>query len=66
MISNSFNAGGIRLSGTLNESNDYFEPRGDIIGEENLSDLFGPALEPGSLPTTRKNLQLMLDWDMFL
>ena len=34
MISNSFNAGGIRLSGTLNESNDYFEPRGDIIGEE--------------------------------
>ena len=34
MISNSFNAAGIRLSGTLNESNDYFEPRGDIIGEE--------------------------------
>ena len=34
MISNSFNAAGIRISGTLNESNDYFEPRGDIIGEE--------------------------------
>jgi len=33
-ITNSFNALGIRLSGTLNESNDYFEPRGDIIGEE--------------------------------
>ena len=34
MVSNSFNAAGIRISGTLNESNDYFEPRGDIIGEE--------------------------------
>ena len=33
-VSNSFNAFGIRLSGTLNESNDYFEPRGDIIGDE--------------------------------
>ena len=33
-ITNSFNAFGIRLNGTLNESNDYFEPRGDIIGEE--------------------------------
>jgi len=33
-ITNSFNALGIRLSGTLNESNDYFEPRGDVIGEE--------------------------------
>ena len=34
VVSNSFNAFGIRLNGTLNESNDYFEPRGDIIGEE--------------------------------
>ena len=34
MVSNSFNAAGIRLSGTLNESKDYFEPRGDIIGED--------------------------------
>lgn len=34
MVSNSFNAAGIRISGTLNESNDYFEPRGNIIGEE--------------------------------
>ena len=33
-VTNSFNAFGIRLSGTLNESNDYFEPRGDVIGEE--------------------------------
>ena len=33
-ITNAFNALGIRLSGTLNESNDYFEPRGDIIGRE--------------------------------
>ena len=34
MISNSFNATGLRLSGTLNESNDYFEPRVENIGEE--------------------------------
>ena len=34
MISNSFNATGLRLSGTINESNDYFEPRGENIGEE--------------------------------
>ena len=34
VITNSFNAFGIRLNGTLNESNDYFEPRGNIIGEE--------------------------------
>ena len=34
MISNSFNATGLRLSGTLNESNDYFEPRAENIGEE--------------------------------
>lgn len=33
-ITNSFNAFGIRLNGTINESNDYFEPRGNIIGEE--------------------------------
>ena len=33
MISNSFNATGLRLSGTLNESNDYFEPRVENIGE---------------------------------
>jgi len=34
MVSNSFNAAGIRISGTLNESNDYFEPRGNVIGDE--------------------------------
>jgi hypothetical protein len=32
MISNSFNAAGIRLNGTINESNDYFEPR--VWGEK--------------------------------
>ncbi len=34
MVSRSFNAAGIRLRGTLGESNDYFEPRGNVIGEE--------------------------------
>ena len=34
MISRSFNATGIRMNGTIGESNDYFEPRGDIIGED--------------------------------
>jgi len=34
MVSRSFNAAGIRLSGTIGESNDYFEPRPNIIGEE--------------------------------
>jgi hypothetical protein len=34
MVSNSFNAAGLRISGTLNESNDYFEPRGNIIGDK--------------------------------
>lgn len=32
MISNSFNAAGIKLNGTINESNDYFEPR--VWGEK--------------------------------
>jgi len=32
MVSNSFNAAGIRLNGTINESNDYFEPR--VWGEK--------------------------------
>ncbi len=33
MISRSFNATGIRLNGRFAESNDYFEPRGNNIGE---------------------------------
>ena len=32
MVSNSFNAAGIRFNGTINESNDYFEPR--VWGEK--------------------------------
>lgn len=32
MISNSFNAAGLRFNGTINESNDYFEPR--VWGEK--------------------------------
>ena len=34
LVSNSFNALGIRLNGTINESNDYFEPRENVIGEK--------------------------------
>jgi hypothetical protein len=33
MVSKSFNAGGLRLNGALMENNDYFEPRGENIGE---------------------------------
>ena len=33
-VTKSFNAAGLNFNGTLGESNDYFEPRGDVIGEE--------------------------------
>ncbi|MBM77680.1 MAG: hypothetical protein CL846_04300 [Crocinitomicaceae bacterium] len=32
-VTKSFNAAGLNFNGTLGESNDYFEPRGDVIGE---------------------------------
>ena len=54
VITNSFNAFGIRLNGTLNESNDYFEPRGNIIGEESLFVQYGPVQGLGFLPTHQK------------
>ena len=34
MVNKSFNAGGLRVDGALTESNDYFEPRGNKIGDE--------------------------------
>lgn len=34
MISRSFNAAGIRLNGSIGESNDYFEPREEVIGSK--------------------------------
>ena len=32
-VTKSFNAAGVNFEGAIGESNDYFEPRGDIIGE---------------------------------
>ena len=32
-VTKSFNAAGVNFDGAIGESNDYFEPRGDIIGE---------------------------------
>ena len=55
-ITNSFNALGIRLSGTLNESNDYFEPRGDVIGEEKFIRPVWTSTELGFLQIIKKEL----------
>ena len=33
-VTKSFNAGGVNFEGAIGESNDYFEPRGEIIGDK--------------------------------